>query len=120
MKRVLIVDDDERVRKILHQILGRLSLDIQEAEDGEQGFALFSQSPFDLVVTDYRMPKMDGITMLRQCRQRFSELLCIVISGEHPEGMNQIEKVHFLEKPLDAGVLVRLVTHMLNLDKTQW
>lgn len=114
MKRVLIVDDDERVRKILHQILGRLPLDIQEAEDGEQGLTLFSRSPFDLIITDYRMPKMDGLAMLKQCRQRFPELLCIVISGEQPEGMDQM-KVHFLQKPLDAGVLVRLVTHLLRL-----
>ncbi|PIR50167.1 hypothetical protein COU79_00830 [Candidatus Peregrinibacteria bacterium CG10_big_fil_rev_8_21_14_0_10_54_7] len=120
MKRVLIVDDNERVRKVLHQILRRLPLEIQEARDGEQGLTLFFQSPFDLIITDYRMPKMDGLAMLKQCRQRFPELLCIVISGEHPEGMDQIEKVHFLQKPLNAGVLVRLVTHLLNMGKTQW
>ena len=120
MKRVLIVDDDEIVRKILHQILRRFPLDIQEAEDGQQGLALFFQEPFDLIITDYRMPQMDGLAMLKQCRQKFPELLCIVISGECPEGMDQIENVHFLQKPLDVGLLVRLLTHLLNLGKTQW
>ena len=115
MKRILIVDDDEIVRKVLRKFLKQLPLEIREAKDGEEGFALFSQEAFDLIIVDYRMPKVDGLTMLKQCRELYREHPCIVISGERIEGINQLKNVFFFEKPLDAGSLINLIQNLLHL-----
>ncbi|MBT4501602.1 MAG: response regulator [Gemmatimonadetes bacterium] len=116
MKRILIVEDDEMVRNVLRKMLEKLPLKVQEAGDGERGLALLVEERFDLVIADYRMPRMDGLTMLKQCRELFPEHPCIVVSGERPEGINQLEKVFFFQKPIDSGALLNLVKHLLRLD----
>lgn len=118
MKRILIVDDEELIRSILRRLLEKLPLDIEEAEDGEQGAALFARETFDLIIADYRMPKVDGMAMIRQCRRQFPEHPCIVISGEYPAGIAQMEKVFYLPKPFDSAVLVNLVGDLLHLDSS--
>ena len=62
------------------------------------------------------MPKIDGLTMLKQCRELFPEHPCIVISGERPEGIDQLENVYFFQKPLDAGSLMNLIINLLHLN----
>ena len=116
MKRVLIVDDDERVRKVLRKFLEKLPLEIQEAKDGEKGSTLFLQKTFDLVIVDYRMPNVDGLAMLKQCRELFPEHPCIVISGERPEGIDPLNKVYFFQKPINASLLINLITNLLHLN----
>ena len=65
-KQVLIVDDEPNLRKILAAQLSRDGYDVLLAEDGEQGLSLLREHHIDLVVTDLKMPKVDGMTLLRQ------------------------------------------------------
>src|SRR5690606_2220393 len=65
-KQVLIVDDEPNLRKILAAQLSRDGYDVLLAEDGEQGLAFLRDHHIDLVVTDLKMPKLDGMSLLRQ------------------------------------------------------
>lgn len=74
--RVLIVDDDENFRILLTRIIQRLGFDVTAAEDGEDALALLHVSPFDLLISDYKMPRIDGLDLIRVVRD--DPVLCNV------------------------------------------
>lgn len=67
-KTVLIVDDDKLTREGLATMLRSSGHSVIEAEDGEQGLEMLKERTPDLVITDVRMPNMDGVTMVQQIR----------------------------------------------------
>jgi two-component system response regulator AtoC len=64
-KQILVVDDEANLRKVLVAQLGRDGYDVHEAEDGEAALAFLKEHHIDLVITDLRMPKVDGMELLR-------------------------------------------------------
>ena len=80
-KQVLIVDDEPNLRKILSAQLTRDGYDVLTAEDGEQGLAALKEHHIDLVITDLKMPKVDGMTLLRRALQEEPELPIILITA---------------------------------------
>jgi two-component system chemotaxis response regulator CheY len=69
--KILVVDDFSTMRRIVRNLLVELGFSgplIQEADDGESAIALLRSTPFDLVVTDWNMPNMTGIDLLRAIR----------------------------------------------------
>ncbi len=69
--KILVVDDFSTMRRIVRNLLVELGFSnplIQEAEDGESAIAMLRSIPFDLVVTDWNMPNMTGIDLLRAIR----------------------------------------------------
>ncbi|HEX3346441.1 MAG TPA: response regulator, partial [Polyangiaceae bacterium] len=80
-KQVLIVDDEPNLRKILSAQLSRDGYDVMTAEDGEQGLALLKEHHIDLVITDLKMPKVDGMTLLRRALELEAELPVVLITA---------------------------------------
>ena len=78
---VLLVDDDAVFRAALERHLEGEGYDVAVAGDAESGLELHSERPFDVVLTDLRMPGVDGIELVRRIRERDPEALCIVITG---------------------------------------
>jgi two-component system, OmpR family, response regulator len=79
--RVLLTDDEERFAKSMAKVLRNRNMDVTTAPDGAAALKLVSDSEFDVVVLDLRMPGMDGITVLeRICRLR-PALPVIMLSG---------------------------------------
>lgn len=73
--KILVVDDFSTMRRIVRNLLVELGFSgplIQEADDGESALALLRSTPFDLVVTDWNMPNMTGIELLRAIRAEAS------------------------------------------------
>jgi CheY-like chemotaxis protein/anti-sigma regulatory factor (Ser/Thr protein kinase) len=84
--RVLIVDDEELVALTLQAGLEKLpNCEVVIATRGDQALQLFEKRPFDLLITDYRMPGADGMTLARQVRQRYPQTVVIMITayGDH-------------------------------------
>ncbi len=69
LKRVLVVDDSETVRKILEATLTAAGYEVTEAEDGVEALAYAGSSHFDLLMTDLKMPKMDGYELVKSFRK---------------------------------------------------
>ena len=63
-KKILVVDDDKDIRDVLYDILTFQGFDAEVVEDGEIALEKLLQTPYDLLITDINMPKMDGIELL--------------------------------------------------------
>lgn len=81
-KRILLVDDEPSIRFVLTAILEQAGYAVETAEDGFIALRKIQQAMPDLVITDLRMPNMNGFELLSVIRTRFSQLPTIVISGE--------------------------------------
>lgn len=106
-KRILVVDDDEKVRFTLKSSLKKLGNDyeIVTAQDGHEALALLQKQPCDLVITDLRMPGMDGLELTQAIRGLGAHTLVIwstAYGSAETEAAAQHLNVHrFLHKPLD-------------------
>lgn len=83
MARILVIDDEERVRTIIRKILVGAGHEVVEAEDGAVGTQLFDGSHFDLVVTDLIMPEKEGIETILHLRAIDPDVRILVVSGGH-------------------------------------
>jgi len=79
--RILIVDDDETVRRSYLRSLESLSCSIEAASDGEQALQTMQAKPFDVVLLDMRMPGQDGLSVLRTIKQKWPESEVVIITG---------------------------------------
>ncbi|MCK5893622.1 MAG: SpoIIE family protein phosphatase [Endozoicomonadaceae bacterium] len=79
--RLLVIDDDVTVRDSIVAYLEDSGFDILQADNGEIGLAVFSECRPDLVLCDLRMPRMDGLALLRKLNEISPETPCIVVSG---------------------------------------
>lgn len=119
MASILIIDDEKAIRKTLSEILRFEGYKIDEAADGEEGLRKFSNSAYDLVLCDVKMPKMDGIEFLEKSKAINPDVPIIVISG-HGNIETAVEAVKkgafdFISKPPDLNRI--LITLRNALDK---
>ena len=81
--KVLLVDDSGTMRTIQKRCLNKLGVeDIVEGEDGRQALEIFEKQSFDVVLSDWNMPNMDGLTLLKEIRQRNQQIPVIMITTE--------------------------------------
>lgn len=98
--RVLIVDDEPDIRRMLSDALA--DYDTMEARDGEEALEEIGDDPPDLIITDIRMPGMDGYTLLSRVRQLCPETPVLAMSGFVKDSeIEQYEFDAFLEKPMN-------------------
>ena len=79
--RILIVDDDETVRRSYLRSLDGMSCNVATASDGEEALQTMEQSAFDVVLLDMRMPGQDGLSVLRTIKQKWPESEVVIITG---------------------------------------
>jgi len=116
-KQVLIVDDEPNLRKILSAQLTRDGYDVLTAEDGEQGLALLKEHHIDLVVTDLKMPKVDGMTLLKTALEEDPELPIVLVTA-HGTIDTAVEALKsgafdFVTKPFDKDEVRQIVAKAL-------
>lgn len=120
MKRVLFVDDDPPILAGLRRMFRgqRGEWDMHFAHSGEEALQLFSETPFDVIVSDMRMPRMDGSQLLEQIRLRFPDTVRIVLSGQSQNEaiMRCIGPAHqFLSKPCVPEQLCQTISRACRL-----
>jgi DNA-binding NtrC family response regulator len=80
-KQVLIVDDEVNLRRVIAAQLARDGYDVHTAEDGEEGCRILAEHHIDLVITDLKMPKLDGMDLLRRALEIDPELPVVMLTA---------------------------------------
>lgn len=81
MLRALIVEDEEPIRVLLEQALKSMGFTAASAENGIKGLEALESGAYDLLVTDIRMPEMDGLTMIKRIREKNSLIPILVVTA---------------------------------------
>src|SRR4029453_4760503 len=79
--RVLVVDDEKMIREILADFLSLEGFWVRTAEDGAAALAELERHPYDLVISDLKMPRMDGIELLEQINRASPNVLTVIMTG---------------------------------------
>jgi CheY-like chemotaxis protein len=113
-RRILFVDDEPRILEGLVRMLRpqRDRIEVMTAPGGEEALALLAREQVDAVVSDMRMPRMDGAALLAEVRQRHPVPVRIILSGQSDQDtiLRAVATTHqFLSKPCDPQVLVGTV-----------
>jgi len=115
--RILIVDDEQGIRRSLAGLLADETYETASAADGEAALAAVREQPPDLVLLDIAMPGRDGIAVLEEMRQAWPRLPVIMMSGhgtiETAVRATQLGAFDFIEKPLSAEKLLLTLRHAL-------
>ena len=90
-KSILVVDDTRSMRKMVAAVLEGAGYDVAEAVDGVEALELARKRVFDLVVTDHNMPRMDGVTLVRELRSLadYDPVALLVLSTEASPELKQ-------------------------------
>ena len=119
MSKILIIEDEEPIRRVLVRILSDedSGFEIQEASDGKKGIDLIKKESFDLVLCDIKMPKIDGIELLQRTRKTNTSLPFIMLTG-HGNIETAVESMKlgaydFISKPPDLSRLINSVRNAL-------
>lgn len=100
MRRVLVVDDDPQIRRVVREALAREGMEVETAADGDEAVRRAAEEEFSLIITDLSMPKRDGLDVVREVRRRSAvPILVLTVRSE------EREKVRLLDAGADDYVL---------------
>jgi len=116
--RVLIVDDEPDVRKVVKMTLNKAGYDVIEAEDGEKAIAAIKEGEnpllLDVIISDIRMPKVNGVEAINYFQQQWPTVPLIVLTGfpdmEMATGFLRQGVVDYLVKPVEKEKLIAAVS----------
>jgi len=83
--KILVVDDNNDFRFAISKMLSRLGYEVSSADSGENGLRVFSMNPFDVVLSDYEMPGMDGVTFACRIKKRSPRTRVVIMTGAGKE-----------------------------------
>ncbi len=121
MARILIIEDEDQARRMLHQALVRAGYEVVEARDGNEGMEHFRARPTDLIITDILMPEKEGLETIMDLRQEFPGVKIIAMSGGGRTGnMNFLDVAKRLgaqramQKPFELRELLATIDELLH------
>ena len=119
--RVLVVDDDKTLLKLMKEILTSRGHEVTAAADGQEAIDLLQTERFDLIITDIVMPRKTGLDVLKRARDIDPRYPVIVITGipseETTEKLIRIGAYEFIAKPFDNEKMLIAVTKLLAIKK---
>ncbi len=117
MSRALVVDDDRAVRKALQVNLTKHGLEVTLAETAEEALALLHEAPFDLLLTDVKMPGTNGMELLRSARAAWPDMPVVVMTGygsvQDAVAAMKAGAADYLIKPVSKDELIVVIERAL-------
>ena len=121
MKNILLVDDEESIRKMVRAVLDDETYVFTEANNGSEALDIMETQSFDLIITDVIMPDCDGIELVMTVRKKLPDIKVIVMSGggrvRADHYLNLAEKLgaaRVFEKPFNTAELRETVSELLS------
>ena len=115
--KILVVDDEARMRKLVHDFLSRSGYDVIEAEDGEEALDLFYEDKeISLIILDVMMPKINGWDVLKEIRETSKvPVIMLTAKGDESDELTgfDIGADEYISKPFSPKILVARVTALL-------
>ena len=106
---VLVVDDDKSVRTVVAEMLGHLDFKAQSVGSGQEALAELSENRYTFVLTDMKMPEMDGLQLIRRVRKDYPDVCSIAMTGYSNEykymDVLNAGTTDFINKPINADEL---------------
>ncbi len=115
-QRILVVDDDASGRSLLSILLMHEGYDVFEAGDGLEAVDELRKRHFDMVISDYHMPRFDGMQLLAICRLLWPETAVVIVSGEDSDWTELAIRggAHaWIKKPYERAKLITLARQMM-------
>ncbi len=117
MDRILIIDDEDHVRKLIQERLKRSGYEVADAPNGKEAVKILESTAIDLVLTDIRMPEMDGFEVLTYINVHFPSIPVIAMSGFNtPETIKRLKKIgtlNVIDKPVNMDQLIQNIEDSL-------
>lgn len=115
-KRILVVDDEDRIRRLLRMYLEREGFQIEEAEDGEKALRMALSQDYDLIILDLMLPGMDGLDVCRKIREKkATPIIMLTARGEESDRLIGLTlgADDYVVKPFSPRELVLRVRNLL-------
>lgn len=117
---VLLVDDEVHILNALARVLRKADCEVIKAHSGQQALEMINEHRPDLIISDVRMPEMDGIELLSKVNQQYPEIECILLTGYADlestiKAINSGKISYYLEKPWDDTRLLDVVSRTLTI-----
>ena len=117
--RILIIEDDKEMRSLLEDILDEEGFETESVSNGSEGLQELAKEPFDLVITDIRMPGLTGLDILPGIKKLHPDAFIIVITAFGSEQVRR-KSLHrgaapYLEKPIHINRLKTLIQEMVSI-----
>ncbi|MCW4043996.1 MAG: response regulator [Candidatus Bathyarchaeota archaeon] len=121
--RILVVDDDENIRKTLTTILRNEGYTVDTAQDGKEAIKKTEASAYNVALIDIRLPDMEGIELLTKIKDTVPKTRKIIVTG-YPTLKNAIAAVNkqadaYLMKPVDVGKLLETIGEQLKRQEAE-
>ncbi|KPJ55796.1 MAG: hypothetical protein AMJ42_06215 [Deltaproteobacteria bacterium DG_8] len=120
-KKILVVDDDFKIRTTMAHILEYEGYSVSLAEDGISALRSLGNDEFDVLITDIRMPTMDGIELFNHVKKLYPQMQVIFITGSTyiNTALKGLEDVTFFyfEKPVNFNLLICALEHIFEIKK---
>jgi PAS domain S-box-containing protein len=114
--RILLVDDSDDVLLVVGSFLCHAHFDVTAVTNGESAMAALANRAFDILITDFLMPEMNGMDLLHRARQMAPDIICMIITGySEPISKLTLNDVTVMRKPFDRGELVAKVDDLLKV-----
>lgn len=117
MEKILVVDDEQSLREVLSIMLKRTGYAVTSVADGEEAIELLSKDIFDLVITDLRMPKIDGMEVLKAAKSASPETVVLIITGfaSADSGVEAMKQgaYDYLTKPFQVDEVQMIIRNAL-------
>jgi len=107
MQRILLIDDDGTVRKVVKSMLEQAGFEVVEAANGASGLKALAAGDFDLAVVDIFMPDMDGLETIKALRERVPGVRILAMSGFRPR-LSCADGPDFLAMAIKLGAVLSL------------
>jgi DNA-binding NtrC family response regulator len=115
--RILVVDDEDIVRTSCSRTLSPEGYEVRLAKNGVEGLKMASEERFDLVLTDLKMPDMDGIEVLRIIKEKWPETAVIIVTGYQTVDTAvkaiKLGAYDYIEKPFTPDSLISAVAEAM-------
>lgn len=120
-KRILVVDDEATVCDMLVELLGSLGYEVVSTVNGREALEALDKGEFDLVISDLRMPEVNGRSLLRSIKRENKSLPVVIITGygtaATPDEMAALGADGYLSKPFMIKEIAKIVTDLLGKKK---